>query len=55
MTNDAQQPAADTDSESRAVIDFRKVAGDLKEIVIVYEGREYRLIETKNRKLILNR
>lgn len=37
------------------MVEFRDIAGCMKEVVIVYEGRQYRLLETKNGKLILNR
>lgn len=45
----------DLPPERPNVVEFRDIAGCMKEVVIVYEGRQYRLLETKNGKLILNR
>lgn len=36
-------------------VSFRDLSQGAKEVIIEYDGKRYRLIETKNHKLILNR
>lgn len=36
-------------------VDFRELAGDSNEVTITFEEKRYRLILTRNGKLILNR
>lgn len=54
-TSKEPEIAAERASQEAREVDFRDLAGDDREVVIRLQDKRYRLILTKNGKLILNR
>jgi len=53
VTSTKPQPAASAPKPETARISSEALLGDQKELLIVHNGREYRLRQTQNGKLIL--
>ena len=54
-SNDMEKTPENACENDPREFDFRDLAGEEREILIVFEGKKYRLLATKNGKLLLNR
>lgn len=55
MADQHEKPKADDVRERKEILTFKDLSAGNAEVIIMHEGREYRLRATRNGKLILSR